>query len=81
MRASSYMIDVARWLAGLGLGRHVTAFRENGIGADVLRDLTDADLRSSASISATASGCSRRSLRSSRVANPFQHHEKQSAVS
>ncbi len=45
MRASSYMIDVARWLAGLGLGRHVTAFRENGIGADVLRDLTDADLK------------------------------------
>ena len=39
------MIDVARWLAGLGLGHHVKAFRENGIGADVLRDLTDADLR------------------------------------
>ena len=34
-----------RWLAGLGLGQSRDAFRENGIGADVLRDLTDADLK------------------------------------
>jgi hypothetical protein len=39
------MIDVASWLGSLGLSRHATAFRNNGIGADVLRDLTDADLR------------------------------------
>jgi hypothetical protein len=39
------MLDVARWLAEEGLGHHAEAFAENGIAGDVLRDLTDADLR------------------------------------
>ena len=39
------MIDVARWLAEQGLGHHAEAFAENGIAGDVLRDLTDADLK------------------------------------
>ena len=39
------MLDVARWLAGQGLGHHAEAFAENGIAGDVLRELTDADLR------------------------------------
>jgi class 3 adenylate cyclase len=39
------MLDVARWLAEQGLGHHAEAFAENGIAGDVLRDLTDADLR------------------------------------
>jgi class 3 adenylate cyclase len=39
------LLDVARWLAEQGLGHHAEAFAENGIAGDVLRDLTDADLR------------------------------------
>ena len=38
-------MDVARWLAEHGLDRHADAFAANGIAGDVLRDLTDADLR------------------------------------
>ena len=39
------MLDVARWLAEQGLGHHAEAFAKNGIGGDVLRDLTDSDLK------------------------------------
>jgi SAM domain (Sterile alpha motif) len=39
------MLDVARWLAEQGLGHHAEVFAENGIAGDVLRDLTDADLK------------------------------------
>jgi class 3 adenylate cyclase/predicted ATPase len=39
------MLEVARWLAEQGLGHHAEVFGENGIAGDVLRDLTDADLR------------------------------------
>jgi len=39
------MIDVSRWLAEQGLGHHADGFAKNGIGEDVLRELTDADLR------------------------------------
>jgi class 3 adenylate cyclase/predicted ATPase len=39
------MVDIARWLAEHGLGHHAAAFRENGIAGDVLRDLTEADLK------------------------------------
>jgi class 3 adenylate cyclase len=39
------MLDVARWLAEQGLGHHAETFAENGIAGDVLRDLTDADLK------------------------------------
>lgn len=39
------MLDVARWLAEQGLGHHAEAFAENGIAADVLCELTDADLK------------------------------------
>src|ERR671918_2878121 len=39
------MLDVARWLTEQGLGHHAEAFAENGIAADILRELTDADLK------------------------------------
>jgi class 3 adenylate cyclase len=37
-------MDVAVWLRGLGLQRYEALFRENDIDAEVLSDLTDADL-------------------------------------
>ena len=39
------MTDIATWLKQLGLERYEAAFRDNGIAADVLRDLTDAELK------------------------------------
>ena len=39
------MVDVSRWLAEQGLGHHARAFAQNGIAGDILRELTDADLR------------------------------------
>ena len=37
-------MDVGAWLRNLGLGQYETAFRKNEIDAEVLADLTDADL-------------------------------------
>src|SRR3984957_482120 len=37
-------MDVADWLRSLGLAQYETTFRENGVDADVLPDLTDGDL-------------------------------------
>ena len=37
-------MDVATWLAELGLERYADAFRDNAIDAEVLPELTDADL-------------------------------------
>ena len=37
-------MDVGKWLRSLGLGQFEATFRENGIDADVLRELTEADL-------------------------------------
>ncbi len=37
-------MDVAEWLRNLGLERYEAAFRENGVDADVLPDLTAEDL-------------------------------------
>ncbi|MBB5667888.1 class 3 adenylate cyclase/tetratricopeptide (TPR) repeat protein [Rhizobium leguminosarum] len=37
-------MDIASWLRGLGLEQYEQAFHENAIDADVLSDLTDADL-------------------------------------
>jgi class 3 adenylate cyclase/tetratricopeptide (TPR) repeat protein len=37
-------VDVAAWLRGLGFGEYASAFLENAVDADVLPDLTDADL-------------------------------------
>src|SRR5271156_6360587 len=37
-------MDVGDWLRGLGLGQYEALFRENEIDAEVLSDLTDADL-------------------------------------
>ena len=37
-------MEVGAWLRNLGLGRYEAAFRENEIDAEVLPDLTDADL-------------------------------------
>jgi class 3 adenylate cyclase len=39
------MLDVARWLADHGLGQHAKTFGKQGVGADVLHELTDADLK------------------------------------
>jgi class 3 adenylate cyclase/predicted ATPase len=39
------ILDVSRWLLEQGLGHHAEAFAESGIAGDVLRDLTDADLK------------------------------------
>ena len=37
-------MDVGDWLRGLGLGQYEALFRENDIDAEVLPELTDADL-------------------------------------
>ena len=37
-------MDVGEWLRSLGLGQYEAAFRDNGVDADVLPDLSDADL-------------------------------------
>jgi hypothetical protein len=37
-------VDIAAWLRELGLERYEQAFRENAIDAEVLPELTDADL-------------------------------------
>ena len=37
-------MDIAQWLNGIGLGQYETLFREHEIDADVLVDLTEADL-------------------------------------
>src|SRR3954470_22440225 len=39
------MFDMSRWLAEQGLGHLAAAVRDNGIAPDILRDLTDADLK------------------------------------
>ena len=39
------MVDVSRWLAEQGLGHYAKVFAENGIAGDILRELTDADLK------------------------------------
>jgi SAM domain (Sterile alpha motif) len=37
-------MDLGKWLKGLGLGQYEATFREHEIDADVLPDLTEADL-------------------------------------
>jgi SAM (Sterile alpha motif) domain-containing protein len=37
-------MDIGAWLRGLGLGQYETTFRESEIDAEVLPDLTEADL-------------------------------------
>ncbi len=37
-------MDLGEWLRGLGLGQYEATFREHEIDADVLPDLTEADL-------------------------------------
>jgi class 3 adenylate cyclase len=39
------MINLKQWLTDLGLADHATTFSANGIGGDVVCDLTDADLK------------------------------------
>ena len=36
--------DIAAWLRGLGLDRYVEVFRANDVDADILPELSDADL-------------------------------------
>lgn len=54
-------MDVHEWLTRLGLGRYEATFQENRIDADILPDLTDADLEKLAIPLGIASGCSKRS--------------------
>src|SRR4029453_13136983 len=37
-------MDIEKWLCGLGLQQYVTAFRDNAIDAELLTELTEADL-------------------------------------
>src|SRR5215831_819147 len=37
-------MDIETWLRGLGLQQYVAAFRDNAIDAEILPELTDADL-------------------------------------
>jgi SAM domain (Sterile alpha motif) len=37
-------MDIEKWLRGLGLQKYVAAFRDNAIDAEVLPELTEADL-------------------------------------
>ena len=41
-------MDLGHWLRSLGLDRYEAVFREHAIGCDVLRDLSEGDLESSA---------------------------------
>ena len=51
-------MDVGAWLRGMGLGQYEAAFRDAAIDADILPELTDADLETAwRSRSATGSGC------------------------
>jgi hypothetical protein len=52
-------VDIGAWLRGLGLGQYEQAFRDNAVDAEVLPELSDADLEGSARSSATVRGCSR----------------------
>ena len=37
-------LDIAKWLADIGLGQYADTFSDNDIDFDILQDLTDADL-------------------------------------
>jgi len=52
-------VDIASWLRRLGLEQYEQAFRENAVDAEVLSDLTEADLRQLGICSDIASGFSR----------------------
>jgi hypothetical protein len=52
-------MDVGGWLRKLGLERYEPVFREHAIYNEVLPELSEATLRSSACRSGTASDCSR----------------------
>ena len=54
-------MDVGDWLRSLGLGQYEPLFRENEIDAEVLPDLTEADLEKIGVPWGIASACSRRS--------------------
>ena len=69
-------MDVAAWLRDLGLGRYVSAFRDNDIDAEVLPKLTAEDL---ISIGVTSVGHRRKLLDAIEVA-PFQWTVCQLAV-
>ena len=45
LRAEVADMDIGEWLRALGLGQYESAFRENAIDVDVLRDLTDQHLK------------------------------------
>jgi class 3 adenylate cyclase len=65
-------VDVGAWLRGLGLERYEEAFRDNAIDADVLHDLTEADLEQLGVLL----GHRKRLLRAiSELPEPFAEHE------
>jgi hypothetical protein len=51
-------MDVGGWLRGLGLGEYEEKFRDNRIDADIVRQLTADDLRTSASMQLAIGGVS-----------------------
>jgi hypothetical protein len=65
-------MDIGAWLHGLGLGQYETTFRESEIDAEVLPDLTEADLISSACRWGTApqGNCRSRDRRNHQAAGP-----------
>ena len=50
-------MDIAAWLRDLGLERYAETFRDHEIDAEVLPELSDSDLESSAFRSAIARSC------------------------
>ena len=58
-------MDMAAWMQGLGLGRYITAVRDNEIDWEVLPRLTSEDLREiGVAAIATGASCWTASLRS-----------------
>jgi hypothetical protein len=45
LRAEDHRMDIAAWLRGLGLEQYATAFRDNAVDGEVLRELTADDLK------------------------------------
>lgn len=56
------MDDLGQWLEQIGLSEYAELFAEQRIGRDVLRELTEQDLKDFGLRSATASDCFGRSL-------------------
>ena len=60
-------MDVGEWLRSVGLAEFEATFRENGIDADVLPELTDADLEKLGVLPRASETASQGDCRSERV--------------